>query len=402
MDLRLSSFWVSVSSTVFVGAWWVGSRALGLDEVTAAAVAVAIGIALSWTGSRWVRVPDAAAPPRLDERRLSEAPLDAASQALRRLSTGPLNAANIRHPGLVRAIEDHRREMEAQESQTRTLVSALGEVSARIEEARSSTRGASGALGTMGQTVDLQRGGLRRAREDAEQARDGTTNARERLDAATRNLQSVEASIRQLTNFATDVAAVTKVVQDISFRTKLLAINASVEAARAGKQGAGFAAVAKEIQALADRSANAAKDTARLLDLADSSASSGMSVATEALHSIQTASRDASTQVELLEQICTALQRHEQKLEEFAGETERGRRGVGSSSELLSVIASALQELSAVSGPVPARAGFIGAPVEAPQLSGDLPSSEIWAQQPFGPAAKGLVFDQDERGYDGF
>src|SRR3546814_4884012 len=80
----------------------------------------------------------------------------------------------------------------------------------------------------------------------------------------------------QIEKSAQEIAQIINVIDGIAFQTNLLALNAGVEAARAGDAGKGFAVVANEVRALAQRSADAARDIKQLITTSSEQVESGV------------------------------------------------------------------------------------------------------------------------------
>ncbi|KAF0123316.1 MAG: hypothetical protein FD151_331, partial [bacterium] len=86
------------------------------------------------------------------------------------------------------------------------------------------------------------------------------------VEEANRSMVELTESMQDISTASEETAKIIKTIDEIAFQTNLLALNAAVEAARAGEAGAGFAVVADEVRNLAMRAADAAKNTAGLIE----------------------------------------------------------------------------------------------------------------------------------------
>ena len=102
------------------------------------------------------------------------------------------------------------------------------------------------------------------------------TKARGDADAGSASMKDLVSAMDGIRTSSDKIASIIRVIDEIAFQTNLLALNAAVEAARAGDAGRGFAVVAQEVRSLAMRSAEAARDTAALIEESGTRAESGV------------------------------------------------------------------------------------------------------------------------------
>lgn len=117
------------------------------------------------------------------------------------------------------------------------------------------------SLEETGASLEEMHSMTRRNAEGAQTARDLARVTRESAEDSTRRMEEMSRAMDEIKASSDGVAKIIKTIDEIAFQTNILALNAAVEAARAGEAGMGFAVVAEEVRNLAQRSAQAARET---------------------------------------------------------------------------------------------------------------------------------------------
>jgi methyl-accepting chemotaxis protein len=149
---------------------------------------------------------------------------------------------------------------------SRQVSSAAGQVASASQ---SLAQGTSEQAATLEETSSSATEITAITRKNAENTRSVaglTQEAGQLVGGANHNLEEMIHSMKEINTSSEKISKVIRVIDEIAFQTNILALNAAVEAARAGEAGMGFAVVADEVRNLAHRSAQAAKDTAALIE----------------------------------------------------------------------------------------------------------------------------------------
>ncbi|HEX5228350.1 MAG TPA: methyl-accepting chemotaxis protein [Bryobacteraceae bacterium] len=155
----------------------------------------------------------------------------------------------------------------------RELSEGAGQVSSASAQVASSSQalaqGASEQAASLEETSASSEEITSMTRKNAENSSSAATlmgEVDQHVQAGNRTLEQMVQSMQEITGSSDKISKIIKVIDEIAFQTNILALNAAVEAARAGEAGMGFAVVADEVRSLAQRSAQAAKDTAGLIE----------------------------------------------------------------------------------------------------------------------------------------
>jgi hypothetical protein len=250
---------------------------------------------------------------------------------------------------------------------TRTIrgavVKPIRSVAAQLE--RSATEVTTAAASVAGSALSLANGATEQAASLEEtsasmeemasmtrQNAENTERAATRMAEAERSVTDANGALGDMVTSMTaikqssdKVARIIKTIDEIAFQTNILALNAAVEAARAGEAGMGFAVVADEVRALAQRSAQAARDTAELIEASMQRSNDGqarMVQVTAAMQAITASTGEVKT---LIDQVSNASRQQAQGIDQVSRAIAQMERVTHTTAATASESASASDEL---------------------------------------------------------
>ena len=252
-------------------AWRMQLWAAGL-----AVLAVVVAVALLWVMARTMR------------RELGGDPAEA-RQALRSVAEGDLSDGSAGQQGA----EGLMAELQRMRQSLRELVQRVHGASVQMHHASSEiahgnadlsarTESQASALEETAASMEQLNATVRQNADNAQTANQLAHSASQVAQQGGAVVARVVETMQGINDSSNRIADIIGVIDSIAFQTNILALNAAVEAARAGEQGRGFAVVASEVRALAQRSADAAKEIKSLISASVERVASGSALADQA------------------------------------------------------------------------------------------------------------------------
>jgi len=227
---------------------------------------------------------------------------------------------------------------------------AAGQVST---SAQSLSRGATEQAASLEETSASMEEMASMTRKNAENSQSAAALMGEvdgKVQGSNQALGDMVASMASIQESSQQVAKIIKTIDEIAFQTNILALNAAVEAARAGEAGMGFAVVADEVRSLAQRSAQAARDTAALIEESIAKAQSGNTRVEQVAAAISGITESVAQVKGLVDEVSVASRQQTQGIDQVSQAIAQMEKVTQTTAATAEESAAASEELTAQAG----------------------------------------------------
>lgn len=192
------------------------------------------------------------------------------------------------------------------EESSQEIASASSQLDAASQKLAEGTTEQAASIQETSSTLEETASMVQQNRDNTQQAAMLAKKSKEFAGKSNEEMQKMMVAMEDLKKSSAEIGKIIKVIDEIAFQTNILSLNAAVEAARAGDAGKGFAVVAEEVRSLAQRSAQAAKDTAVIIDSNIAMSDNGVRIASDVQESVAEIDEQSRKVSELLDEISVA------------------------------------------------------------------------------------------------
>lgn len=209
-----------------------------------------------------------------------------------------------------------------------------------------------GAVEGLEQTMEEVVGRIRKTADNAGHAQKQAGDMGQHLADSNQKMQEMMAAMEKINDSSKEIGKIIKAIEDIAFQTNILALNASVEAARAGAAGKGFAVVSEEVRDLAGKTAEASKSTAALIERSITAVQEGTQIAGATAKQLEGAVAEAQRIVGTINNIAADARTQADAMGQIEGQ-------ISQISSVTQTNSATAQESSATSEELSAQAGLL-------------------------------------------